>query len=316
MKAKGSFKIICHLLSTSILVSGCSSITLFRTTPEGADIYISGENRGITPSYYSDTKIAFSSTPITFRKDGYHDLNIILKRNEQVDGGAIWGGIMVYIPFLWFMKYNPTHFYTLEPLNTAEQLKLKDTVLNSNIVTNHDSLDSRQKNIVSLDTGIVKQKNIVNNDTTYPKSSQKSITKNEYDSLGSNNAGKSSAWSNKFNEFSTMNAEQLTHSLKNARTMAGIGIGLIAAGGLSISSALIVALGGAFSLMYDYETNTDPAMNLANGLLVGGSIAVATGIPLVIVGASRKRRIQLYMQMLEVKPNSSMAVGLGLTLRF
>jgi hypothetical protein len=48
-------------------------------------------------------------------KEGYEPLNTIFSRNEEVDPGAIVGGVFFLFPFLWTMKYKPTHNYELMP---------------------------------------------------------------------------------------------------------------------------------------------------------------------------------------------------------
>jgi hypothetical protein len=112
------------LLITAFLFSGCASTTLLTTAPPGAKVYVNGEVMGTTPYRYSDTKPALSSTRITFTKQGFRDLDIILKRNERPAWGAIIGATMVYVPILWFAQYNKSHFYELEP--TALQGRSED----------------------------------------------------------------------------------------------------------------------------------------------------------------------------------------------
>jgi hypothetical protein len=123
-----------------LFLSGCASTTLFSTDPEGASVFIEGEERGTTPYIYSDTKIVFSSTPVTFRKDGYKDLDIILKRTEQPAVGAIIGGVMFYVPILWFAEYKKDHFYILEKNDTPvhEITAISELIIDS--VLNRDSV--------------------------------------------------------------------------------------------------------------------------------------------------------------------------------
>ena len=87
------------------------------TTPEGAKVYADGQYLGTTPVTYSDTKIVGSSTNIRIEKEGYKTVNAVLNRSEQADIGAIVGGLFVWIPFLWTMKYNAEHNYEMEPIN-------------------------------------------------------------------------------------------------------------------------------------------------------------------------------------------------------
>ena len=86
------------VLTSAIIISGCASTTILATSPDNAYVYIRGQNRGKTPYKYSDIKVAFSSTPVTFRKTGYHDKKITLKKNEEIDVGALFGGLICYFP--------------------------------------------------------------------------------------------------------------------------------------------------------------------------------------------------------------------------
>lgn len=72
---------------------------------------------GTTPYTHTDTKIVGTTTSIRLVEDGYQDFNGVLIRNEEVDVGAVIGGIFFLFPFLWTMKYKPTHTYELTPLN-------------------------------------------------------------------------------------------------------------------------------------------------------------------------------------------------------
>jgi hypothetical protein len=126
--------LVIGLISIIILSSGCASTTLLTTVPTGATVYLKDIAQGTTPYSYSDNKIALSSTPITFKKEGYKDLNIVLKKNERPAIGAIIGGIVAYVPLLWFAKYKDSHFYELEKID----IFLPD----SGIVLRHDSISA------------------------------------------------------------------------------------------------------------------------------------------------------------------------------
>ncbi len=107
------------LLALTLLFASCSSTTLIQSHPSGAKVYMNEEYMGVTPYSYSDTKIVWSTTSIRLEKEGYEPFYTSLSRNEEVDVGAIIGGIFVWIPFLWTMKYKPVHNYELRPLSTA-----------------------------------------------------------------------------------------------------------------------------------------------------------------------------------------------------
>jgi len=125
------------LLIPGFLFSGCASTTLLTTVPPGASVYINGEVQGTTPYKYSDTKPALSSTHITFKKQGFRDMDVILRRNERPAWGAIIGATMVYVPILWFAEYKKSHFYELERAalsgRTEEYYANADTLIKSEI---------------------------------------------------------------------------------------------------------------------------------------------------------------------------------------
>lgn len=118
-------KTISLLLAGSILLTSCASTTMIQSTPSYAKIYVDGQLMGSTPYSHTDTKIVGSTTTIRLEKEGYEPLNASFSRDEQVDVGAIIGGLLVWIPFLWVMKYNPMHTYELTPSTGNEQPKIK-----------------------------------------------------------------------------------------------------------------------------------------------------------------------------------------------
>lgn len=72
---------------------------------------------GTTPVQYRDTKIVGSTTSVKITKEGYKDVNTYISRDEEVDAGAIIGGLFTWIPFLWTMKYKPVHTYEMSPVD-------------------------------------------------------------------------------------------------------------------------------------------------------------------------------------------------------
>lgn len=112
---KMTVKTIAILLSTSILLISCSSTTMIQSYPSGAKVYLDGEPVGTTPYTHRDAKIVGSTTTVKLEKEGYETLNTAFSRDEDVDVGAIIGGLICLVPFLWIMKYRPTHSYELTP---------------------------------------------------------------------------------------------------------------------------------------------------------------------------------------------------------
>ncbi len=124
-KQRMTTKTISLLLTGSVLLTSCASTTMIQSNPSGAKVYLNGEPTGTTPYTYTDTKIVGSTTTVKLEMDGYAPLNTTLSRNEEVDVGAIIGGILLLVPFLWTMKYKPTHTYELTPSSGNEQQIIK-----------------------------------------------------------------------------------------------------------------------------------------------------------------------------------------------
>ncbi len=130
MKRSITTKTALVMLSGVMLLSGCASTTMIQSVPSGAKLYVDGETVGTTPYSYSDTKITGSSTLLRLEKEGYEVFNTSFSRNEEADVGAIIGGCFVWIPFLWTMKYKPTHTYELSPI--IENNQPEETSVNEN----------------------------------------------------------------------------------------------------------------------------------------------------------------------------------------
>ncbi|QCR21290.1 PEGA domain-containing protein [Pontibacter sp. SGAir0037] len=109
------------LLASSILFSSCASSTVIQSNPSGAKVYLDGEPVGETPYTHRDTKIVGSGTSVKLEKEGYETFNTYFSRDEEVDVGAIVGGFFFLVPFLWTMKYKPTHTYELKPISEVGQ---------------------------------------------------------------------------------------------------------------------------------------------------------------------------------------------------
>lgn len=116
-------KTISLLLASSILITSCTSTTMIQSTPTGAKVYLNGEPVGVTPYQHTDTKIVGSTTTVKLTKEGYEPYYNSFSRDEQVDVGAVIAGVLVFFPFIWTMKYKPTHTYELRSLSeSADQM--------------------------------------------------------------------------------------------------------------------------------------------------------------------------------------------------
>jgi len=108
------------LLAGSVLLTSCASTTMILSIPDGAKLYLNEEIAGTTPYTHSDTKIVGSTTRVRLEKEGYETFYTSFSRDEEVDVGAIIGGIFVLVPFLWIMKYKPIHTYELKPCSSEK----------------------------------------------------------------------------------------------------------------------------------------------------------------------------------------------------
>jgi len=94
-----------------LVLSACSSTTLITSTDPDARIYVNGEYIGTGEASYTDKRVAFSKTNVTLKKTGCESTDYSFRRDEKPDGGAIVGGILVLVPFLWVTEYKAEHNY-------------------------------------------------------------------------------------------------------------------------------------------------------------------------------------------------------------
>lgn len=109
------FQALAIILSATIFLTGCGSTTMIQSRPDNAKVYLNGEYMGTTPYTHRDTKIVSSTTIVTLEKEGYQTFNTSFSRDEELDVGALIGGIFLLVPFLWIMKYKPFRTYEMKP---------------------------------------------------------------------------------------------------------------------------------------------------------------------------------------------------------
>ncbi len=84
----------------------------------------------------------------------------------------------------------------------------------------------------------------------------------------------------------------------------------------------IITLAGASTAItgiYIYsnsEDNDEQSMTLGTNLFLGGATITCVGIPLWIIGGIRKSKGMIALKKFDIDTDNSLAVGLGLTLRF
>ncbi len=163
-------RFICFILIGAILFSGCASTTLLNTVPDGSDVYIDGIKEGKTPFYYTDRKTAFSSTLFTFKKDGYDDMYVTLKRNEAVDAGSFFGGLFLIVPYLWITKYNTVHTYPLVVSYESKQfgsglVNQKDSTIAFNEIVMNENDSLKKEPEILADTTLLNDSIYFENDS-------------------------------------------------------------------------------------------------------------------------------------------------------
>lgn len=165
-------------MTATVFLSSCASTTLIESNPVGADVYIGGQKKGTTPYSHRDTKIVGSSTIITLKKEGYEDLNVTLVRDERPDVGAIIGGCFVLFPFLWTMKYDPTHNY--EMTLGSNQKTNTNTGANKNANSTNELIKLQnllEQNAITKDDYTILKVRILNNQYDFNNSVADQIIK-------------------------------------------------------------------------------------------------------------------------------------------
>jgi hypothetical protein len=99
------------LVIAAALLAACSSTTVIKSSDPEAKIFVNGEYLGTGQATYTDRKVAFSSNTVTISKPGCADQHHEFQRNEDPDFGAIIGGFLVYVPFLWVTEYKEQRGY-------------------------------------------------------------------------------------------------------------------------------------------------------------------------------------------------------------
>ena len=121
MKKCKTFKVqIVTMLVITCMLSSCASYTTIRSRPGGATVYANNVRLGVTPVRYSDTAISGTVTPIRLKKEGYRDLNTIIRKDQFKIGPCI-GGWFVIFPFIWILGYQDVYEFELEPAPDRNQ---------------------------------------------------------------------------------------------------------------------------------------------------------------------------------------------------
>jgi hypothetical protein len=108
------------LVCVASLATACTSQTVIRSNPSGAKVFIDNGYVGTTPYTLSDKKIVGSSTSVRLEYPGLQPTTVTLSRSEELQIGALIGGLFLLVPFLWVMGYKGEHTIELRPPDRAE----------------------------------------------------------------------------------------------------------------------------------------------------------------------------------------------------
>ncbi len=147
-------------LLTSIFFAGCSSTTIIQTEPTGASVYLNEKHVGTSPYEMKDKKITASCTNLKLKMPGYKTSYHTICKDEQLNPGALIGGIFLFIPYLWILEYYPVHYYIMERNPNARQFAVPpDEKTDKQASDNKESkADEIRKLHRLMEEGIISQK--------------------------------------------------------------------------------------------------------------------------------------------------------------
>ncbi|MBN2861915.1 MAG: hypothetical protein JXN62_02060 [Bacteroidales bacterium] len=112
----------------------------------------------------------------------------------------------------------------------------------------------------------------------------------------------------------TLDIEQLNLYKDRAVAMRNTGMILTLAGGTVIITSFVLFYGSMISVpIWEWDDTHNSAYSIL--AFCGGASTIA-GIPLWIIGGSRKTKAELSLQKYTIVPLNSTVTGLGITLRF
>ncbi len=117
---------------------------------------------------------------------------------------------------------------------------------------------------------------------------------------------------NKIN-LDTLDIKQLNLYLNKANNMRTTGLILIVTGGVISATTLRLLIKHLYKHGFwgdPTEPNTYAILNMC------GDAAIIVGIPLLAIGNIRREKAQIALKKFDIKPDNSMALGVGITLSF
>jgi len=105
----------------SILIAliplSCSTVSMIKTVPEEAEVYIKGDRLGKTPLKLDDSYSLPEEIVVRFKKEGYVPLEVKLEKEISYPVG--FAALISYPPFpilrFWAWKFNKSYTFKLTP---------------------------------------------------------------------------------------------------------------------------------------------------------------------------------------------------------
>jgi hypothetical protein len=112
----------------------------------------------------------------------------------------------------------------------------------------------------------------------------------------------------------TLNIQQLNIYLSKANNMSITGSVLAIAGGATSATTFTLLI--YYALRHGFFEPDQTVPNTYAIINLCGDAALIAGIPLILIGNYRKGKAQIVLKKFDIKTDNSMAIGLGITLRF
>ena len=97
------FRKLCTVILLALFVTGCAQQAAFISTPPGAQVYVDGQEIGVTPCAYDYKTGHNESHEVTIVKEGYEPVDFVVvtdevdsqARSRWLVAGAVWSPLWI-----------------------------------------------------------------------------------------------------------------------------------------------------------------------------------------------------------------------------
>jgi hypothetical protein len=132
-------KKLCTVILLATFVSGCAQQAAFVSTPPGAQVFVDGEEIGVTPCAYDYKLGQNESHEVTIVKNGYESVDFVVMKDEVdkkarsrwLAAGAVWSPLWIGTLFTKKLKDiydfalradSPQLTASAEPANSVDEM--------------------------------------------------------------------------------------------------------------------------------------------------------------------------------------------------